>query len=66
VATLSPLNIPCPACGQTVEVTVAATLGEPTQDGAVQVAVAATDESIRRAAALHAECLRAACEGGDE
>lgn len=57
MAAIPPLQIPCPACGDTIEVPVTATLNG-TADGAERFTVEIAREPIQDHIAKHAECVR--------
>lgn len=61
MAAIPPLQIPCPACGDTIEVPVTGVF-EGIVDGAVQYTVTIAREPIQDHIAEHAECVRRACE----
>ncbi|MFE2832183.1 hypothetical protein ACFXI6_14215 [Streptomyces mirabilis] len=61
MAAIPPLQIPCPVCGNTIEVPVTATF-EGTADGAEQFTVTIAREPIQDHIAEHSERIRVARE----
>lgn len=61
MAAIPPLQIPCPACGNTIEVPVTATF-DGTSDGSEWFKVTIDREPIQDHIAGHADCVRVAGE----
>lgn len=61
MAAIPPLQIPCPACGKTIEVPVTARF-EGVSGGSEQFTVTIDREPIQDHIAEHAECVRVAGE----
>ena len=53
MASLGPINVPCPGCGETITIPLSATPGPKQEDGSLTIAVHLDDAPIREHAEQH-------------